>query len=88
MRLPFYISQPPPGTDKGSYYKLLKEEFGGCTNEGPKHEEGDLKTKSYFAWLPTKVCGKTIWLRGYEVLYEYQSRNRAWGRWVKISERL
>jgi hypothetical protein len=78
MSIPFYVGPPPPGSNdeqRKEYYKMVKEKFGGCQLEN-KSKEGDLKTELKYAWWPTKVCGRTIWLKSYEQLFEYKIRDR------------
>lgn len=79
MSIPFYVSPLPPGAseeDRKRHNAFLKEQFGGCTKEEPKPQEGDLRTELVFAWSPKVICEKRVWMRNYQRLYEYRVRPR------------
>jgi hypothetical protein len=98
--MPFFVLPPPPGSDekeKKEWNEMLKQKFG--IEEKKRPEEGALKVELKYAYWPTRVCGKLIWLKHYQVMYEYRTRDRveyAAGRvfefrcaaWDKIGERI
>jgi hypothetical protein len=100
--MPFFVL-PPPGSNQAEREQFnelsetLKEEFGIKKYERP--EEGSLKVELKYAYWPTRVCGKLIWLKHYQVMYEYVTRDRVeyaagaifefrCAAWDKIGERI
>lgn len=58
--------------------------------EAGKLEQGDIRQKIKFAWIPKKVACRSIWLRNYLVIEEfrYTPTEGNKGKWYTLRETL